>query len=72
MEKLMDCTEVAQYLGRTERSVRHDVSRQNWHRTPKPLRIGRLVRWRPSDIQAWLEALAADQGLDQPTIRRRK
>jgi len=70
IEKMWDVAGLAAYFERSERSVRHDVLRKNWHRVPKPLRIGRNLRWRPSDVQAWVDALAADQGLDQPAIRK--
>jgi predicted DNA-binding transcriptional regulator AlpA len=67
IEKMWDVAGLAAYF---ERSVRHDVLRKNWHRVPQPLKLGRNLRWRPSDVQAWVDALAADQGTTHPVIRK--
>jgi len=69
-EKIWDAKELAEYFSRSPRSILHDVRRANWHRVPKPLKLVRNLRWRPSDVQAWTDALASDQGIDQPAIRK--
>ena len=70
MEKMWDVAGLAAYCDKTTRSIRHTVLRENWHRVPKPLRIGRNLRWRPSDVQACVEAQAEDQGTDKPVIQK--
>ena len=62
-ERLLDYREVGRRLGvcRTQiwRMI-HDGQ------LPEPLRMGRLRRWRESDIDAWIRDLAAAQANGDP------
>lgn len=49
--KLMTLAEVAEYLSATERQVRDLVYR----RKIPHVRVGRLLRFRPAEIEQWLE-----------------
>jgi len=67
--------EVAIVLGRTEKAIYHDVTRENWNRVPPAVRLGRSVVWRKEDVENWLAAMAG-QGQDEsqeslPRPRRR-
>lgn len=46
--------DLAKFLRRTERSIRHDLCRKNWNRIPEPTRLGRQLIWIPQDVRAWL------------------
>jgi excisionase family DNA binding protein len=49
--RLMSCKEAAQYLSVPERTLR-----DNWRRWGlKAHRVGRAIRFRERDIEAWLE-----------------
>ena len=50
---LLDKKEVAKLLNV---SARHVSSLQVTGRMPKPVRMGRVVRWRCDEIKAWVEA----------------
>ena len=50
--------EVAQLLGI---SVRHLWSLNSSGRLPRPLRLGRSVRWRADELHAWLAAGAPER-----------
>ena len=50
-------TEVAAILGI---SVRHVWALLSQRRLPKPIRLGRAVRWNVDEIRAWLAAGAPD------------
>jgi len=66
--------EVAIMLGRSEKSIYHDVARENWNRVPPAIRLGRSVGWRVEDVENWLAAMAGQgQGQEesQPRPRRR-
>jgi excisionase family DNA binding protein len=49
---LLDVAAVARLLGVSKRSV---LRRVDEGELPRPILIGRLARWRRSDIVAWLE-----------------
>ncbi|MBW7863584.1 MAG: helix-turn-helix domain-containing protein [Candidatus Hydrogenedens sp.] len=56
-EKLLDVAALAELLGCSERGV------WRWRdsgRLPAPVTLGRLVRWREGDIQAWIQAGCPD------------
>lgn len=53
MERMVSQTEVAELLGVTERCV------EGWRVRgggPRYVRVGRLVRYRVSDVSSWLDA----------------
>lgn len=54
---LLRAAEVGALMGTSERWI---WDKHNAGRLPKPVRIGRLVRWRRSDIEAWIEAGCPD------------
>ncbi|MFN4164345.1 MAG: helix-turn-helix domain-containing protein [Ferrovibrio sp.] len=65
MEKLYSTAEFAQFLGVHEQSV----VRLRWQkRGPAYLKTGKIVRYRESDIQAWLAKLTIAS--DGKPIRR--
>lgn len=37
-------------------SLRHVLNMDSTGRIPRPIRLGKLVRWRIDDINAWLES----------------
>ena len=55
-EQLLSPEDLARLVGVPLKSV----YRWNAHRTgPKALKVGRYVRYRPADVEAWLESRAA-------------
>lgn len=51
--KLLTMDDLVQMLGRTKRTIARDRAAGVF---PSPLKIGRQVRWHPSDVAAWLES----------------
>lgn len=58
-EKLLRETEAAKFLTRSVASMRLDRKKQ---RGPVYFRIGRMIRYRMEDLQAFLEAGRVDHG----------
>ena len=57
MSKLLDIQELAELLGRSTETIRKDVRRRPDAVPPRLVIPGtRLLRWRASDVEAWLEA----------------
>jgi predicted DNA-binding transcriptional regulator AlpA len=57
MEKLLSTEEVAEILGRPARTLRQ------WRylgRGPRFVKIGLTVRYRPRDVERWVEAQAQE------------
>lgn len=54
---LLRAAEVGALIGASERWIWDKV---NAGKLPKPVRMGRFVRWRRSDIEAWIEAGCPD------------
>jgi len=54
----LSAADLAQRLGV---SLRHVRRLDSVGKVPKPLRLGRSIRWRMAEIQAWLEAGAPDR-----------
>jgi prophage regulatory protein len=51
-ETLLNIRQVAKYLGVASGTLYHWLSE---HKGPPPIRLSsRCVRWRPSDVEAWL------------------
>lgn len=59
MERLLSPEEVAEVLGRPVRTVREWRYRGEG---PRYLKVGGTVRYRPRDVEAWLEAHAKEPG----------
>lgn len=53
LPQMIDVREVATILKVSTRSVWRLVAREE---LPQPLRAGRSVRWRLSDIESWIDA----------------
>lgn len=56
-EKLLDVAALAELLGCSQRAV------WKWRdagRLPAPVQLGRLVRWRESDISSWIASGCCD------------
>ena len=51
-ESLLTVAEVANWLGVAEGTLRYW---RHVHRGPQSLTVGGAVRYRPSDVEAWLE-----------------
>lgn len=49
---LIDAIDVSRLVHRCRRSIAADVKAG---RMPAPVRLGRSVRWRLADIEAWIE-----------------
>jgi predicted DNA-binding transcriptional regulator AlpA len=63
--KLLTVKDLADLLGIHERSVWRlaAMAEEGQGDFPRPLRIGpKTVRWRPSDVEAYLVALAGEDG----------
>lgn len=81
-EKIVwDINDLSNALGRTQGSIRADLHRENWLRTPPPTRLAGTLVWRPQDVNAWLEERARESGAvvelvsgqsDESTPRRRR
>ncbi|PPF38702.1 excisionase [Pseudoclavibacter sp. AY1H1] len=59
MEAFLNTEAVAAQLGVEESTLRNWKyldAKDNGHRGPKATKVGRLVRYKPSDITAWLDA----------------
>lgn len=74
MEKLIwDIKELAKALGRTPSSIRADLARRNWSRTPPPIKLAGSLAWRPQDVLNWLEEAARVSGaLIEPSVDAEK
>lgn len=59
VQRLLDLEELAEVLGRSPETVRRDM-RRNPMAVPPRLNVPgtRLLRWRPSDVKAWLDECA--------------
>lgn len=51
-ERLLAVAELAAWLGISENTLRYW---RHVHRGPRSLSVGGAVRYRPSDVEAWLE-----------------
>ena len=59
VQRLLDLEEVAALLGRSPQTVKKDLRRNPMAVPPRLYVPGtRLLRWRPCDVQAWLEECA--------------
>lgn len=54
MEQLLKIDEVARLIGRGTTAIYAGVKAGNF---PPPVRIGGVVRWRETALEAWLESL---------------
>jgi predicted DNA-binding transcriptional regulator AlpA len=52
LEPLLDETEISKLLGRSVATLQKDRLRGNG---PPFIKVGRLVRYRPSGVRAWLD-----------------
>jgi predicted DNA-binding transcriptional regulator AlpA len=60
--------EVAEYLQKPE----HTLDQWRWRGDgPKAIKVGRTLRYRWSDVEAWLDQLAADGRAVEPLTRLR-
>ena len=62
MQKLYTPQTLAQYLGLSINTVRTYTQHRRWDRIPRPVRMGKFSRWRPADVEAWLEARIDGEG----------
>ncbi len=70
VQRLLSLEELAAILGRSPETVRRDLKR-NPMAVPARLHMPgtRLLRWRPSDVQAWLEECAGHRSPKQERAR---
>lgn len=56
VQRLLDVDDLAELLGRSPQTIRHDL-RRNPMAVPPRLQVPgtRMLRWRPCDVQAWLD-----------------
>jgi len=59
VQRLLDVDDLAVLLGRSPGTIKHDL-RRNPMAVPPRLHVpgARLLRWRPCDVQAWLDECA--------------
>jgi len=68
--QVLTVRKLAFYLGRSEKSVRHDLSRRRWDRIPPPIRLGpRTLVWRVCDVEMFLQNAAMEQESFQRPVR---
>ncbi len=65
--RMIDVTEVATILSVSTRTVWRLVSSGE---LPQPIRFGRNVRWRTSDIEGWIETQINSTNLNGDDLRR--
>ena len=73
MEKLIDINGLSEVIGRSVGSIRNDLSSGEEGRLPKSIRIGRngrLLRWRPQDITAWIDAFVDEKNMTKNKQKR--
>ena len=73
MQQLLDRRQVATTLAISLRGL--DNLRTNDRSFPAPVRVGSLLRWRPTDLEVWLERKTAGTpvpGRTDPRVGRRK
>jgi predicted DNA-binding transcriptional regulator AlpA len=63
MQPLLTIQNLVEFLHRSARSIHRDVAAG---RFPKPIKLGRSNRWRPTDIEAWLESVSKGRRLTSP------
>jgi predicted DNA-binding transcriptional regulator AlpA len=64
LESLLSEDQLAEIIGKPARTLRQ------WRYTgvgPKYLKIGATVRYRPSDVEAWLDSRVQEPGMDRGT-----
>ncbi len=66
---LLDVEAVAKMLSISTRSVLRRVKEEE---LPEPIYIGRLARWRPSDIEACINRKFDEANLVAQTVRRNR
>ena len=57
VERLLNAVELASALGISPRTLELLVSRGD---VPAPLRVGRHRKWRPADVNAWINERASE------------
>ena len=70
VQRLLDVDDLAELLGRSPQTVKKDLRRNPMAVPPRLYVPGtRLLRWRPCDVQAWLEACADHRSQKQGRAR---
>ncbi|WP_420493172.1 helix-turn-helix transcriptional regulator [Sedimenticola hydrogenitrophicus] len=70
MTKLLSIQDVSCLLGMTEAAVRQSIHRgEAGRRVPPFIRLGRMVRFRQDDVDAWLKSLTPTVGPDNKRKR---
>ena len=70
VQRLLGLEEVAALLGRSPQTVKKDLKRNPLAVPPRLYVPGtRLLRWRPCDVQAWLEECADHRSQKQGRAR---
>jgi predicted DNA-binding transcriptional regulator AlpA len=59
-DQLLNIKHVAQILDRSRASIYRDIAKGEF---PAALKVGGSSRWRESDVQAYIDARAAQRGL---------
>lgn len=55
---LLTVRDLAQRLRMSERQLRRHMAAG---KTPRPIRVGRLIRFRPDDVRAWIDLGCPDR-----------
>lgn len=55
---VLTAEQVAEMLQVSPKTIREDAEKK-WKGFPRAIRIGRLKRWRPQDIEEWINQKAA-------------
>ena len=64
-QQLLNCEEAAAIIG---------ISKRHWYRlvsegtAPAPVRLGRCVRWRQTDLDEWIKGLSTEKNNEKQPI----
>ena len=64
MEKLLTASDLAEILGFARRSI-INMAREKPHCLPPYIRVSDSYRWRPSTVQAWMDAKSQHQQVQE-------
>jgi predicted DNA-binding transcriptional regulator AlpA len=59
-DRLIDIDDLAECLKIPAKTIRNKLSNRTW--PIQPIRIGRALRWRESDVAAMIAGLSAESG----------
>lgn len=61
--RLLTTEEVAEQLGLSVKTLYQWHSQKPHPKGPVPIKVGKYLRWRPADVEAWIDAQAPDSNV---------